>query len=160
VTAKEFESGKTEDKNGDNITNNGTSQMVTKNRKKSSDNLVEVELIVGEAPIPRVRPRDSGSIPRVTPFDSPTSPNYANPRSGQRQRPQKVSLDASPAQPRLSDRLTAYKRYTRPPAQSSQDYQQRDPSEPRLYRQDQVINQAPGRQRKKRYVRVGPDKIL
>jgi len=163
MTAKEFESGKTEDKNDDdNVANNGTSQMATKNTKESSDNVVEVELIIDKVPIPRVRQRDSGSIPRVTPFDSPTSPNYRNVRSsGQRQRPQKVSLDASPAKPRLSDRISAYKRYTRPSAQSSQDdYQQRNPSEPRVYRQDQVINQAPGHQRKKRYVGIGPDVIL
>ena len=165
MTAKEFESGKTEDKNGDNnATNNGTSQIATKKKKnkESSDNVVEVELIIDEVPIPRVRPRDSGSIPRVTPFDTPSRPHYGNARnSGQRQRSQKVSLDASPSKPRLSDRISAYKRYTRPSAQSSRDdYQQRNPNEPRVYRQDQVINQAPGHQRKKRYVRIGPDAIL
>lgn len=155
MTAKEFES---------NVTNNGSrTEVRTTNLKESSDSITEVELMVGEEFIPRVRTLDSDSIPRMTPFGSPTSTSYAKSRNRQRQRPnssiQKVSLEASPSRARNSGRDTAYTS-TRPPAYGSQDQQQAPSSEQRIYRQDQVITQSPRSRRKRRLVGIGPDKIL
>ena len=169
MTVEEFESATI----GDNTDTNNfdkTAEVATTSARKdpSEDNVVEVELVDG--PVPTVRPFGSGTIPRKTQFADtrPQSPpNYSNPEYRQRPkkvnvdwspsrprqpstRPEKVNVDWSPSKPReqFSNRETKYTRYRRP----------LDPSEPRVYRQDQPTPFSP--RRKRRLVRVGPDAIL
>mmetsp|Transcript_16293 Transcript_16293/g.37704 ORF Transcript_16293/g.37704 Transcript_16293/m.37704 type:complete len:271 (-) Transcript_16293:101-913(-) len=166
MTEKEFESEKNNEINRNNVTNtsNNETKAATVSSKHSSDNVVEIEVIVGKEPIPRVRMLGSETISRVAPFDSPTRPDYATQRNlQQRQQPnsrtQKVSLDPSPVLPNYYGRRMAYTSTSRRPTSGSPN-QQRDPSQPRVYPQSQTIDQATRPRRKRRLVRVGPDKIL
>ena len=163
VTEKEFESGKNDETSRNKETNNSEPKAVSASSKQSSDNVVDVELIVDEEPVPRVRMLDSATIPRVTPVGSPTRPNYATQRDHQQQQPnpstRKVSLDPSPVLPNYSGRRMVYSSTTRPPTSVSQNHQ-RDPRQPRVYPQSQAIDQPPRPRRKRRLVRIGPDKIL
>ena len=163
MTEKEFESGKNDETSRNKETNNSEPKAVSASSKQSSDNVVDVELIVDEEPVPRVRMLDSATIPRVTPVGSPTRPNYATQRDHQQQQPnpstRKVSLDPSPVLPNYSGRRMVYSSTTRPPTSVSQNHQ-RDPRQPRVYPQSQAIDQPPRPRRKRRLVRIGPDKIL
>jgi len=156
MTSKEFE----EKKNSNATKNREIETTATAKSEGSSENVVEVELIVDEESFPKVRTLDSRSIPRVTPFGSPTSSNYDRHRQRQARRTQKVSLDAFPARPRYSSRDMAYdiaRRQT--PAYVSRD-PQGSPDQPRVCRQDQANVPPPQPRRKRRLVRVGPDRIL
>lgn len=147
VTAQEFESGKTID----NVTNNNGRRA--ENRKESSDNVVEVELIMDDEPIPRVTPIGT----------TPPKPNYSQQQYRSSNRGgQRVSYDVTPERSVYSGRDdNAHSSYTRPWVYGgSRDHQQRTPSGPRLYSQDQAIGQPPKPRRRRRLVRVGPDEIL
>ena len=144
MTAKEFESGKYAD-------------SATKTpKKKSSDNVVEVELIIDEEPMPRVRPMDSRS-------HSGETSNHAKPWNPQHRTSRSTEKfhDASTvgAGGYSSVRNTGCSSYSRPYVYSGPN-KQHATQQPKVYRQDQVIEQPSQPRRKRRLVRCAPNKFF
>lgn len=156
MTATEFNLGNELKKNDDN-----DAAMPTTNPKQSTNNVVEVELIVDKTPIPKVRMLDSESIPRITAAFGGQSTKYAKPRNRQQapRNAQKVSLESSVKHTGFRDQAPT----SRPRSYASRD----QVPGPRVYgNQDQVIGQMigplspPRKKRRLARLQVGPDKIL
>ncbi len=99
VTAKEFETGKVEDKFEPKVTpaseycvEEVEEEKPEEKIEEEPENFVEVELVDS---IPSLHPIDSGRIPRKTQFSDTTPrspPNYSSSRSSRR-RPEKINVD-------------------------------------------------------------------